>query len=64
MAAETLPKEPPPAIEELPPEQKPDSDNVQWIPGYWQWDAERGDFVWLSGAIPALENRFKRVVTV
>ncbi|MBI1915623.1 MAG: YXWGXW repeat-containing protein [Planctomycetes bacterium] len=45
-----VPKEPPPVIEELPPEQKPDSDNVQWIPGYWQWDAERGDFVWVSGA--------------
>src|SRR4051812_4361477 len=48
-AGPVVPKEPPPPIEELPPEQKPDSDTVQWIPGYWQWDAERGDFVWVSG---------------
>jgi hypothetical protein len=45
-----VPKEPPPSVEELPPEQKPDSDTVQWVPGYWQWDAERGDFLWVSGA--------------
>lgn len=43
------PKEPPPPIEELPPEQKPEGDNVQWIPGYWQWDEEAGKFAWVSG---------------
>ncbi len=30
-------KEPPPAIEEMPPDQKPDGDNVVWIPGYFSW---------------------------
>ncbi len=47
--AEIAPKEPPRAIDELPPDQKPEGNNVQWIPGYWEWDAERTDFVWISG---------------
>ena len=42
-------KQPPKAIEELPPEQKPEGDNVQWIKGYWAWDAERNDFIWVCG---------------
>ncbi|VTR96808.1 hypothetical protein [Tuwongella immobilis] len=44
-----IPKEPPPAIEELPPEQKPAGDDVEWLPGYWSWDEERNDFIWISG---------------
>lgn len=43
---EKRPQEP---IEELPPDQKPDGDNVQWIPGYWHWDEERKDYIWISG---------------
>jgi YXWGXW repeat-containing protein len=39
----------PDAIEELPPEQKPEGANVDWIPGYWAWDDERNDFLWVSG---------------
>src|SRR5437763_1774746 len=42
-------KQPPDPIEEMPPDQKPEGDNVQWIPGYWQWDDEANDFVWVSG---------------
>ena len=42
-------KEPPPAIEEMPPDQKPDGDNVVWIPGYFDWDDDRQDFIWVSG---------------
>ncbi len=42
-------KQPPQAIEELPPDQRPDGDNVTWIPGYWAWDDERNDFLWVSG---------------
>ncbi len=42
-------KEPPPAIEEVPPDQRPDGDNVVWIPGYFAWDEDRGDFLWISG---------------
>lgn len=43
------PRKPPEPIDELPPDQKPDGDNVQWCPGYWSWDDERKDFVWVSG---------------
>lgn len=42
------PKAPPPLIEEIPPDQKPEGD-VQWIPGYWAWDDGRNDFIWVSG---------------
>jgi hypothetical protein len=42
-------KAPPEAIEELPPEQRPAGPNVEWIPGYWAWDDERNDFLWVSG---------------
>ncbi len=38
----------PPLIEEIPPEQKPEGD-VQWIPGYWAWDDERNEYIWVSG---------------
>lgn len=48
------PKTPPPAIEELPPEQRPEGTNVAWIPGYWAWDDERTDFLWVSGIWRAL----------
>ena len=44
-----VPKQPPPIIAELPPEQRPPGDNVQWIGGYWAWDAECNDFTWISG---------------
>jgi hypothetical protein len=44
-----VPKQPPPPIEEVPPDQKPAGDNVQWIPGYWAWDQDQSDFIWVSG---------------
>src|SRR5262245_40189445 len=43
-----VPKKPPAPIEEMPPEQKPDGD-VTWISGYWAWDDDRSDFLWVSG---------------
>src|SRR5437879_61472 len=45
-----VPKELPPAIPEEPPEERPQGDHVQWIGGYWAWDADRNDFIWVSGA--------------
>jgi hypothetical protein len=42
-------KQPPAPVPELPPDQKPEGDNVQWIPGYWAWDSERNDYLWVSG---------------
>lgn len=47
-------KAPPESIEEVPPEERPDGDNVAWIPGYWAWDDERSDFLWISGTWRAL----------
>ncbi len=44
-----IPKQPPAAVEELPPFTKPAGDNVQWIPGYWSFDAVQQKFVWTSG---------------
>jgi hypothetical protein len=44
-----IPREPPAPIPEIQPEQKPDTENSQWIPGYWSWDPVRQDFVWVSG---------------
>lgn len=44
-----VPKRPPQDIEELPTEQKPEGENVAWIPGYWGWDDDRDDFIWISG---------------
>ena len=49
-----VPKAPPEPIEELPPEQALEGDNVAWIPGYWAWDDERDDFLWVSGVWRAL----------
>src|SRR5687768_3068923 len=44
-----VPKQPPEAIEELPPDDKPEGDNVAWISGYWAWEEDRDDFIWISG---------------
>jgi hypothetical protein len=43
------PKAPPAAIEEQPPDQRPEGTHVEWIPGYWSWDEDRNDFLWVSG---------------
>jgi hypothetical protein len=42
-------KQPPEPIQEQPPDQKTEGKDVQWIPGYWDWSAEKNDFVWVSG---------------
>ena len=44
-----VPRQPPAAVDEVPPDMKPDSDKATWIPGYWGWDDERKDFIWVSG---------------
>jgi hypothetical protein len=46
----TVPNPPPTTqIEEQPPDQKPQGSNVDWIPGYWAFDDQRGDYLWISG---------------
>jgi len=47
-------KAPPESIEEVPPDERPEGANVTWIPGYWAWDDERNDFLWVSGVWRAL----------
>jgi hypothetical protein len=48
-SAPTVSKAPPDPIQEMPPDQKPAGQNVQWIPGYWSWDTTRNDYLWVSG---------------
>jgi hypothetical protein len=48
-AAPVAKKQPPDPIEELPPDQKPAGDHVQWLPGYWAWDEDGERFLWVSG---------------
>src|SRR5947209_6439232 len=47
-ATKPVPKQPPKPLDELPPEEKPEGD-VVWIGGYWHWDDERNDFLWVTG---------------
>lgn len=42
------PRPPPPAPAEVPPEERPAGAGYVWIPGYWSWDAERADYIWVS----------------
>ena len=46
---EVIPQAPPATVDELPPEQTPTGENVQWISGYWSWDSEAKDYMWVSG---------------
>jgi hypothetical protein len=44
-----VPKEPPAPVEEQVPDKKPSGGNFSWIPGYWSWDEQGKDFVWVAG---------------
>src|SRR5215471_4572231 len=48
-AGPLIPKAPPQPIEELPPDQKPEGENIQWIPGYFAWEDDKSDYIWISG---------------
>ncbi|MGP0066565.1 MAG: hypothetical protein ACLQGP_23620, partial [Isosphaeraceae bacterium] len=43
------PKAPPAPIVERPAGVRP-AGNARWIAGYWAWDADRDDFVWVGGS--------------
>jgi hypothetical protein len=45
-----VPDRPPDPIAEVPPEYGPEGEGYLWIPGYWAWDEEYNDFIWISGA--------------
>src|SRR4051812_27594080 len=42
------PKAPPAPIVERPGIDRPDA-AAQWIDGYWDWDASKNDFLWVTG---------------
>lgn len=42
-------RQPPQPIDEVVPDEMPEGSNVAWIPGYWNWDSDRNDFIWVSG---------------
>ena len=44
-----VPKKPPEPVSELPPDQKPEGSHVVWISGYWAWDDDPAEYVWISG---------------
>jgi hypothetical protein len=44
-----VPKQPPENLQELPPAERPAGAGIVWVPGYWAWDADRNDFIWVSG---------------
>ena len=41
-------KAPPAPVDEKPAVDPP-SDKAQWIEGYWEWDAGRNDYLWVTG---------------
>ena len=45
----TAPTAPPPEIDEVPPPEQPRGDQYTWVPGYWAWDSDRSDYIWVSG---------------
>ena len=45
---EVVPKAPPEDIVEEPPAYRPEGDAV-WINGYWDWEPEMKEFIWVSG---------------
>jgi hypothetical protein len=47
-ATQPVSKKPPTPLEEMAPDDKPEGD-VAWISGYWAWDDDRTDFLWVSG---------------
>ena len=43
------PKAPPEPVDEQPPEIPEGEEELTWIPGYWAWDDNVDDYVWVSG---------------
>ena len=42
------PTQPPANIEEIPPAERPPGRQFVWVPGYWSWDADRNNYIWVS----------------
>jgi len=52
-------QQPPEPVEELPPELKPNGREVEWISGYWAWDEDQDDFIWISGVWREIPQGFR-----
>ena len=53
----------PDPIDEIAPDHRPHGNYVAWIPGYWNWDRDLDDFIWISGiwrGLTAQLGPFKR----
>lgn len=48
---------PPPPIDEIVPDERPAGTHILWVPGYWNWDTDRNDFIWISGCWRAVPPR-------
>jgi hypothetical protein len=46
-----VPKRPPEAIAEIPPDVRPADPSAMWIYGHWSWDHDRPDFLPYNGVI-------------
>jgi len=44
-----VPKAPPADIEETLPAEMPVGQQFAWVPGYWAWDSDRNEHIWVSG---------------
>jgi hypothetical protein len=43
-----VPNQPPVNIEEIPPAERPKGNRYVWVPGYWSWDGDRNNYIWVS----------------
>ncbi|MEM8735066.1 MAG: hypothetical protein AAGG44_12625, partial [Planctomycetota bacterium] len=48
-AGDVAPYAPPEVIQEDPAVALPNSSNATWIPGYWHWDTQQQQYIWVSG---------------
>jgi hypothetical protein len=48
-AGPVVPRRAPEPVPEEPPALRPEGEDVQWVPGYWAWDADQNQFLWISG---------------
>lgn len=47
-AGMVAPKPPPANIVEIAPPQRPTGEQFVLVPGYWSWDEDRNDYIWVS----------------
>ena len=48
LAPKHVTKAPPREVEEHPAVDPP-SERAEWIPGYWEWNDKKGDYLWVTG---------------